>query len=120
MGGGSMATETDEGKGQRIGSHIRLSGKAFGIPIFLDEVVTRHEPPYNKTWETVGTPKLLVVGNYKMGIEIKPQDNSSLLKVFIDYEMPQTNVWLGKLFGKVFAKWCVNQMIQGAYEHFKK
>ena len=33
-----MATETDEGKGQRIGSHIRLSGKAFGIPIFLDEI----------------------------------------------------------------------------------
>lgn len=120
MGGGRMITETDEGKGQKIGSHIRLKGKAFGIPLFLDEVVTRYEPPFCKTWETVGEVKLIVVGHYKMGIEIKPLEKNSFLRVFIDYDLPQKNAWLGKLFGKTFAKWCVNQMIRGASDHFKK
>lgn len=31
MGGGKMETILDEGKGQEIGSHIILKGKAFGM-----------------------------------------------------------------------------------------
>src|SRR3989344_2906974 len=120
MGGGRMDVSTDEGRGQRVGSHIRLSGRAFGIRLFLDEVVTGHEPPFVKTWETVGTPKLIVVGFYRMGIEIKPQDTHSRLRVFIDYDLPMTNIWLGRLFGDVYAKWCVQQMIKGSREYFAK
>ncbi len=68
MGGGRMDVSVDEGSGQKVGSHIRLSGTAFGIKLFLDEVVTRHEPPRIKTWETVGDLRLLVIGHYGMGI----------------------------------------------------
>ena len=118
MGGGQMNVSVDEGHGQKVGSHIRLSGRVFGIKLFLDEVVTRHDPPYLKTWETVGTPKLLVVGHYSMGIEIKPQSSRSHLRVFIDYDLPTTNVRLGQLFSGVYAKWCVQQMIKGVRNHF--
>ena len=118
MGGGKMNVSVDEGSGQKVGSHIRLSGKAFGVKLFLDEVVTQHEPPYVKTWETVGIPKLLVVGSYRIGIEIKPQDTRSLLRVYIDYDLPVTNVWLGQLFSGFYAKWCVRQMIRGASDYF--
>lgn len=113
MGGGRMNMETDSGNGQKIGSHIRMTGTAFGIGLFLDEVITQYEPPYKKTWETVGTPRLIIIGNYKMGINIKTQNNGSLLRVYIDYELPTQNAWLGKLFGDLFAKWCVHQMIEG-------
>lgn len=44
MGGGRMTVETDAAKGQAVGSHIRMSGRVFGVPLSLDEVVTRHEP----------------------------------------------------------------------------
>ena len=118
MGGGKMETTVDEGRGQKIGSHILLSGSAFGIKIFLDEVVTSHEPPFRKAWETVGTPKLLIVGSYGMGIEIKPQNGQSQLCVSIDYDLPPTNVWLGRLFSGVYAKWCVRQMINGTRDEF--
>lgn len=118
MGGGSMKTETDEGMGQKIGSHIQLSGKAFGIGLFLDEVVTQREPPRRKVWETVGTPKLLVIGNYRMGFEISGGKDTSRLRVFIDYEPLKTV--LGYLFGSVYAKWCVRQMIGGVRKQFKK
>lgn len=119
-GGGKMTTSIDAGRGQKIGSHIRMSGKAFGITVSLDEVVTVHQSPKIKEWETVGKPKLLVIGPYRMGVRIVPQENDSQLTVSIDYDLPSKNVWLGKLFGGIYAKWCVEQMIRGASEHFNK
>lgn len=122
MGGGSMSTEFDEGQGKTIGSHIQMKGRVFGINLYLDEVVTLREPPHRKEWETVGVPKLLVIGNYKMGFEISPKDSVSQLRVFIDYELPTTtnSRWLGQLFGKMYAKWCVQQIANGVAEYFRK
>ena len=118
MGGGKMDVSVDAGGGQQVGSHIRLSGKVLGIKLFLDEVVTRHEPPHTKMWETVGNIKLLVIGHYRMGIEIKSENTGSLMRVFIDYNLPMTNIWLGRLFGGAYARWCVKQMLKGAQDYF--
>ncbi len=118
MGGGKMSTSVDEKYGQEVGSHIRMSGTVFGIHLFLDEVVTRHESPRLKAWETVGTPKLLIIGHYQMKVEIKPHKSNSLLTISIDYELPKTNVWLGKLFSGWYAKWCIQQMLKGTSNYF--
>lgn len=118
MGGGKMETEVDEGHGQKIGSHIKMGGKVFGIKLFLDEVITEHESPRRKVWKTVGDLKLLVIGHYQLGFEIEPKENKSIFTVFIDYDLPSKNIWLGKLFGGIYAKWCVNQMISGVKNHF--
>lgn len=120
MAGSKMDTHVDQGHGQQVGSHITMDGKVLGIPLSLDEVVIRRQPPSLKTWETVGHPRLLVMGNYQMGFEITPQGNSSNLKVFIDYQRPAGGGWLlGFLFGGIYAKWCVRQMtagVQAAYD----
>ena len=115
MGGGRMSVELDGAKGQAIGSHIRLSGRVFGVALYLDEVVTRRDPPTIKVWETVGAPRLLVVGAYSMGVQITPERGGSRLRVFIDYRLPDGPVtyWLGWLFGRLYAQWCVNQMLTG-------
>lgn len=120
MGGGRMSVELDEAKGQAIGSHIRLSGTVFGIRLFLDEVVTRREPPVEKAWETVGSPRFLVIGAYRMGFRVTPENRGSRLRVFIDYDLPTgwATYWLGLLFGGVYANWCVAQMLSGASRHF--
>lgn len=120
MGGGRMNASVDDGNGQRVGSHIRLSGKAFGIRLFLDEVVTRREPPFIKIWDTVGDLRLLIVGHYRMGIEVEPQEGNSWLRVYIDYDLPATNAWLGWLFGGIYAKWCVQQMLKDTRTHFAR
>ena len=119
MGGGSMNLSLDEGRGQRVGSHIRMSGKAFGINLNLDEVVTHYEPPNMKIWETVGEPKLLVIGHYSMGIEITPKGTVSILRVYIDYDLPKNHRWLGRIFSGVYAKWWVAQMITGVRDNFR-
>lgn len=114
MGGGSMKMDLDGGKGKIVGSHIRMSGKVFGINIYLDEVVTVHNPPFKKTWETVGVPNLLVIGDYEMGFEIKEIGDKSNFKVFINYNLPNGifTRFLGMILGRFYAKWCVHQMIQ--------
>ena len=122
MGGGRMLVELDDLAGRTVGSHIKLSGKVFGLPLSLDEVVTRRDPPTDKVWKTVGTPRLLVIGSYTMGIEIRPEDQGVRLRVFIDYELPKSwrTRWLGWLFGATYAKWCVKQMTEGTLRHFAR
>lgn len=118
MGGGRMEVTLDDRHGQQVGSHIRLRGKVFGISLFLDEVVTRHDPPRTKTWETVGDLRLLVIGHYCMRIEVETRSVASLLRVAIDYNLPASHAWLGRLFGRLYARWCVRQMLNAVRAHF--
>ncbi|OGH20773.1 MAG: hypothetical protein A3D74_05620 [Candidatus Levybacteria bacterium RIFCSPHIGHO2_02_FULL_37_13] len=121
MGGGKMTTHPDDRNFQKVGSHLRMSGTVFGIKLFLDEVITHHQPPYRKEWQTVGDLDIIVIGHYKLGFEIKPENSNSKLKVYIDYNLPNSfkTRLLGILFGRFYAKWCVNQMISGVGKHFK-
>jgi hypothetical protein len=119
MGGGHMTTTFDEGHGQRVGSHILISGHVLGLNLSLDEVVTQREPPARKVWETVGSPRLLVIGPYQMGFDVTAQETGSLLRVFIDYALPSSwpARWLGRLFGGYYAQWCTQRMVNDAVEH---
>lgn len=120
MGGGKMTTKMDQGNGKSVGSHIYLKGKAFGIEIYLDEIVTKHDQPRYKEWETVGEPKLLIIGKYRMGLEIKETQGQSSLRVFIDYDLPSgmTRI-IGILLGDSYARWCVRQMVNGAIANWR-
>ena len=120
MGGGRMKTTLDEHRGQRVGSHIRVSGRVLGFDLSLDEVVTEREPPTRKVWETVGSPRLLVIGPYRMGFEVTPSGGGSLLRVFIDYAMPSSwpARWLGRVFGGYYAHWCTQNMVDDAVRQF--
>ncbi len=114
-----MSVDIDDQHGQAVGSHIRMGGRAFGLRISLDEVVTAHEPPRVKTWETVGEPRLVVIGGYRMGVVIIDLGGETHLKVWIAYDLPRRNRWLGRLFGGVYARWCVRQMASDAQSLFK-
>lgn len=119
MAGGSMHTTVDEGKGQRVGSHIRMKGNILGLHLFLDEVIIEHNPPFRKSWKTIGDINLIVIDHYKLGFTIEPHNDSSKITVYIDYNLPKSfgTRLLGSLFGDIYAQWCVHQMIQGVKEH---
>ena len=120
MGGGRMETELDAGRGQTVGSRISLSGRVFGVNLSLDEVVIERVPPQRKAWQTTGSPRLLVIGHYRMGFEITSQANGSLLHVYIDYSLPKDVPahWLGLLLGRYYARWCTRRMLADAEKHF--
>ncbi len=115
-----MKTMPDERRGKVVGSHIRMSGKILGLELSLDEVVTERQPPIRKVWETVGSPRLLVIGPYRMGFEVVPSGNGSRFRVFIDYALPPRwpARWLGRLFGGYYARWCTRTMVDDAVRQF--
>jgi hypothetical protein len=119
-GRGSMVTETDELAGRNVGSHIRLSGRVLGLQLHVDEVVTQRNPPFEKTWETVAEPRLLVIGGYRMGFTVTPANNESQLRVFIDYALPPSGLprWLGRMFGGWYARWCTRRMVDDAVGYY--
>jgi hypothetical protein len=106
MGGSRMKVEVDAGLGQKVGSRIRLAGRALGIDLSVDEVVTERNPPFRKVWETTGSPRLLMIGHYRVGVDLSPRGVESVLRVFIDYTLPESGPahWLGRLFGRYYAR----------------
>ncbi len=122
MAGSKMETHTDEGEGKKVGSHITMSGNVLGVKLFLDEVITIHDFPLQKEWQTVGNINLLVIDHYTLGFKIKPYAARSQFTVYIDYDLPKS--WktrvLGVRLGGMYAKWCVRQMTQGVQNNFSK
>jgi hypothetical protein len=120
MGGGHMETILDEGRGQSVGSHIRMTARVMGLELSLDEVVTERQPPTRKVWETLGEPKLLIMGSYRMGLDVTPRGSDSVLRVFIDYALPISPLQrlLGRVFSGYYARWCTQRMVDDAVHHF--
>ena len=120
MGWSSMRTSFDAFGGQSVGSHIRMSGRILGLKLSLDEMVTEREPPTGKVWETVGIPRLVVIGQYRMGFEVTSRGSGSLLRVFIEYALPAAwpEHWLGRVFGGYYARWCTQRMVNDAVQQF--
>ena len=115
-----METVLDTERGRSVGSHIVIRGRVFGVRLYLDEVVTMREPPLTKRWETVGEPRLLVIGRYQMGFDLTPNDAIAQLRVAIDYELPTKGMprLLGRPFGRSYAKWCTRQMVLDTQQSF--
>jgi hypothetical protein len=120
MGGGRMTYEFDQGRGMAVGSHIKMGGSAFGLELFVDEVVTERDPPLRKVWKTVGAPRLLIIGAYEMGFELTPAAGGSLVRVWISYDLPKSTLGrlLGWLFAGFYARWCVGRMAGDAAHAF--
>lgn len=121
MLGGRMSCEVDEAMGRAVGSVIKMRGSVFGLPLLVEELVIKHQPPHRKVWETRGRPNLLVIGAYRMGFEISGSGAISRLRVFIDYDHPATFTGnlLGPLFGPIYARWCVNRIAKDAASKFR-
>jgi hypothetical protein len=120
MGGGRMTYAFDEGRGRRVGSHIRMGGSAFGLTLDVDEVVTVREPPTRKIWRTVGAPRLLIIGAYQMGFHCQLDGGGARLRVWIEYNLPRSFAGrlLGLLFAPAYARWCVRRMLTDAVKAF--
>ena len=120
MAGSFMSIDVDSEGGRVIGSKIRMQGRMMGIPLLLEEVITERRVPNRNVWETIGTPNLLIIAHYRMGFELTPTGDSSMVRVFIDYSLPTAapGSWLGRLLGGVYARWCTKQMADGAARQF--
>jgi hypothetical protein len=121
MMGGSMRYAFDAAGGRAVGSVITMKGDVLGVDLGLEQVVTERTSS-RKVWDTRGEPHLLVMGAYRMGFDVAPAPGGSILKVFIDFNLPQRGFArvLGALFGRLYARWCVQRMTKDAARHFRE
>ena len=73
-----MEIITDPERPRGVGGHITLRGRVFGLRLFVEEIVTRYEPPLVKEWETTGEPRLIVIGQYRMAFHITTEAHGTL------------------------------------------
>ena len=128
MAWGRMNLQLDAQAGRAVGSRMRLEGRVLGARRSLEEVVTEHMPATRKVWETVGTPRLLVIGPYRMGFALVQGgigangagSDDATLTVFIDYALPNQGIsrLLGRIFGHWYARWCTRRMVADAQAAF--
>lgn len=121
MAGSKMEIKLDDKKGRGVGAEIILEGRMMGLPLFVREFVTESMSPIKKVWETRGPQNMIVIDQYQMGFELSSSGGSSSLRIFIDYALPQSGVsrMIGNLFGRMYAKWCIERMAKDAANHFK-
>jgi hypothetical protein len=121
MAGATMKIETDSQRGQAVGSLIRMKGRVLGIALYVEETVSEYQPPFRKTWETIGEPRLLVIGSYRMGFELAARAGKTDLRVWIDYDLPSgiAGRLLSSILGNVYANWCVKSMVRDAARAFR-
>lgn len=120
LGGTFMSIETDAAAGRAVGSRFRLCGNVFGISLDVECVVVDRVVPGLKEWQTIGTPRLLVIGPYRMALRIQPQNGESVVTISLEWWLA-SGWWsrlLGWLFGGVYARWCVQQMAHDIEAHF--
>jgi hypothetical protein len=119
MLGSKMEIETDNALGRAVGSHVWMRGVVLGMTLALEEVVTERAPPHRKVWETVGA-RLIVIGEYRLGFELERAGAASVVRVFIDYDLPATQParFFGTLFAKTYARWCTERMTSDAVKYF--
>jgi hypothetical protein len=122
MLGSKMTYEFDAAEARSVGSRFGFHGKILGIPMSVEQMVAIRTPPRLKVWETVSSPNLWVIGHYRMGFEIVPKAKDSLLRIFIDYALPNAapSRWLGLIFAYAYARWCVSRMAKDAARYFEK
>jgi uncharacterized membrane protein len=120
LAGMSMSIETDAEGGRAVGSHIRLHGRMLGISLSVECVVVKRVPDEIKEWETVGTPRLLVIGPYRMSARVVPLNDGCIVTITIDYAIPSGAFEriLAGAFGRAYARWCVRQMAQDLVARF--
>jgi hypothetical protein len=121
MLGGRMFYELDALRGRAAGAVIRMGGNFLWLNLVVEEIVTEHERPRAKSWETRGQPRLIIIDHYRMGFKIDANGEGSRLRVLIDYDLPRTvfGCLLGSLLAPIYARWCVERMAKDAQRTFR-
>jgi len=120
MLGATMEYDVDAGNGQVVGSIVKMRGKVLGMELFVEEIVTEWQPPWRKSWQTLGHPKLLVIDSYHMDFVVSPISGGSrvIVKIQYSYSRSPLGSWLGGVPARAYAKWCVSKMTTDAGSHF--
>jgi len=106
-----------------IGATYRYSGRVIGLAIDFSETVTKYVPGREKVWRTIGTPRLIIIDSYEMGLRVEPlAEAGSRLTLTFNYELPRSGLrrMLGRLLASAYARWCLGSMVEGTVQSLQR
>ena len=113
MAGSKLKLEHFSGPEKGVGAAYRWSGKMLGFELDFTVVVTKWIENFEKVWETIGTPKLIILGWYLMRLKTEPVTEGTLASLEIQYTRPDGFFYkfLSILFARWYAEWCLARMM---------
>ena len=113
MMGSKLMLEQLPGPCRGVGATFHWHGKVMGMPVDITETVTKWIEGQEKVWETIGQPKIIILGWYRMILKTKPSKEGTLASLQIDYTQPDG--WFYKLLyfllSRWYCNWCLNNML---------
>jgi hypothetical protein len=99
-----------------LGTKYRWTGKMAGIKMDFTVEVTKWIPGKEKTWETIGDPKLIIYSWYQMHLLLTKIPNGTIAQLSISYKKPEGVFYkiLSFLFADWYCRWCLKHMLEDA------
>lgn len=122
MMGSKLMLEQLPGPSQGLGASFHWSGSVMGMPIDITETVTKWVVNKEKIWETIGTPKIIILGWYRMILKTEAVKEGTEASLQIDYTKPRGafRIILYYLLSHWYCNWCLNNMLNDTKIHFDK
>ena len=113
MMGGKMEMERLPGPEKGVGAGFRWTGRVLGFSLDFTETVTLWKENEKKVWETIGSPKLIILGWYRMRLVTEARGNGTRASLQIEYAPPEGFFYklLSKALAGWYADWCLSRML---------
>ena len=89
MMAGNLKLEHLSGPEKGVGATFRWKGKVMGFSLDFTETVTHWTENKEKIWETIGTPKLVILDWYRLLLKTLPVKEGTLTTLEIQYTRPK-------------------------------
>lgn len=113
MMGSKLVLEQMPGPSKGVGATFHWNGKVMGMPVDIIETVTKWVENKEKVWETIGSPKIIILGWYRMRLKTASANEGTNTSLQIEYTEPKG--WFYKILSFLFAgwygRWCLNNML---------
>ena len=115
MMGSKLTLEHLSGPERGVGAIFRWLGKIMGMEIDITERITTWIENREKVWETIGQPKIILLGWYRMILKTSAVKEGTLTSLQIDFTPPSGFFYkiLYFLFSGWYCNWCLNNMLGG-------
>lgn len=97
-----------------LNSKFRWFGKMMGFTMDFTVVVTKWIKDKEKVWETIGEPKMIILGWYKMHLVLSPEGKNTKAELSLAYTKPTGLFFkfIAFFLAPFYANWCLNNMLQ--------
>ncbi|HET9745793.1 MAG TPA: SRPBCC family protein [Chitinophagaceae bacterium] len=116
MMGGKMNVELLSPHQKGLNTKYRWTGKVLWMVLDFTVHVTEWIRGREKSWETVGVARMIIMSWFKMNLKVEGNNQQSTAHLSINYEKPRGffNRMLSFLLAGWYSRWCLNNMLNDA------